>query len=166
MAHPSTPDHEVCPCGSLLSYTQCCGIYHRQLAYPPTPELLMRSRYTAFSLKLDSYLINTWHHTTRPKDPLDLDLDPNHWVSLEIIHAHQHQHQQPSEYGSVEFKAYSIRGGHLSCLHERSRFIFEGEQWSYLDGICEVSERKLSRNELCPCGSGRKVKRCCTSQNR
>ena len=163
MIHHPPPNNEVCPCGSRLSYIQCCGIYHHQQDDPPTPERLMRSRYTAFSLGLESYLINTWHHTTRPEGPLHLDHDLTRWIGLEIMHAHHDHTQQNPEFGRVEFKAYSIINQHLRCLHEHSRFICEGEKWRYLDGTCEISERKLSRNELCPCGSGRKVKRCCSS---
>lgn len=38
-----------CPCGSKISYSSCCGLYHSAKAIAPTPEALMRSRYTAYT---------------------------------------------------------------------------------------------------------------------
>lgn len=39
-----------CPCGSQIEYKSCCGVYHQGARVAPTPEALMRSRYTAYSL--------------------------------------------------------------------------------------------------------------------
>ena len=37
-----------CPCGSGRTLDQCCGPYLDGTAKAPTPEALMRSRYSAF----------------------------------------------------------------------------------------------------------------------
>ena len=45
----------ACPCGSGIIYAQCCGAWHAGMAngvHAPTPEALMRSRYSAYGLGL------------------------------------------------------------------------------------------------------------------
>jgi uncharacterized protein YchJ len=52
-----------CPCGSGLDLADCCGLWHKGLAggvCAPTPEALMRSRYSAYVLGLVDYLVATW----------------------------------------------------------------------------------------------------------
>ena len=56
-----------CPCGSLQSYERCCQRWHEGEAAPGA-EALMRSRYAAYVLKLDAYLLATWHPSTRPRE--------------------------------------------------------------------------------------------------
>ena len=51
-------------------------------------------------------------------------------------------------------------------LHEVSRFVREHSRWQYLDGRIIPADRpaarvKTGRNDPCPCGSGRKYKKCC-----
>ncbi len=47
----------------------------------------------------------------------------------------------------------------LSQLHERSRFIRQGQRWFYLDGT-QLPPMIPARNQACWCGSGQKYKRC------
>jgi SEC-C motif-containing protein len=89
----------------------------------------MRSRYSAYVLKLEDYLLATWHPETRPSE-LDLAADDSKWLGLEVKkHA-----QQDDTHATVEFVArYRIAGrGHR--LHEISRFVREDGRWFYLDG--------------------------------
>ncbi len=89
----------------------------------------MRSRYSAYVLKLGDYLLATWHPATRPSE-LDLAADGTKWLGLEI-----RKHVQPDDtHATVEFVArYRIAGrGHR--LHERSRFVREAGCWFYVDG--------------------------------
>jgi SEC-C motif domain protein len=37
-----------CPCGSLKNYTDCCEPFITGKSVAPTPEALMRSRYSAY----------------------------------------------------------------------------------------------------------------------
>ena len=48
-----------CPCGSLKSYERCCQKWHDGET-PGDAETLMRSRYTAYVLKLEDYLRATY----------------------------------------------------------------------------------------------------------
>jgi len=90
----------------------------------------MRSRYSAYALGLESYLLATWHPSTRPA-ALNLAEDAGtRWLGLEV---RQYQ-QQDGAHATVEFVArYRVAGrGHR--LHERSRFVREEGRWFYLDG--------------------------------
>jgi hypothetical protein len=54
-----------CPCSSGLAYTACCGRYH-QGAPAPNAEALMRSRYTAYVMGHEDYLLANWHPPPAP----------------------------------------------------------------------------------------------------
>lgn len=145
---------ESCPCCRSTSLKECCQPY-LQGAKVPTPEVLMRSRYTAFVLNQTGYLLDTWHTTTRPAQlPPDLDTQ---WASLVIVAA-----PPPSgTTGSVHFRAFFRDSVGWHVLEEVSRFCFEEGRWWYLDGEPRVERLKPRRNERCLCGSGRKLKVCC-----
>ena len=118
----------------------------------------MRSRYSAFVRGDIPYLLRTWHSRTRP---IALDLtDQPAWERLEIVRTAAGA--AGDREGLVEFKAYFRTGNQSSCLHEVSRFLREQEQWFYLDGQQKANtEPAPGRNAPCPCGSGKKFKRCC-----
>jgi len=120
---------DPCPCGSGAKYAACCAPLHAGTALAGGAEALMRSRYSAYVLKLDEYLLATWHSTTRPSE-LDLTADDSKWLGLEV----KHHAVQDDSHATVEFVArYRIAGrGHR--LHELSRFIREDGRWYYLDG--------------------------------
>ena len=128
-AHARPPS--VCPCGSGVTYSHCCGRWHGPAEHlqAPTPEALMRSRYSAYALGLGDYLLQTWHASTRPSQPLEFDA-AQHWVRLEIRQAPP----AAAERGEVEFVAVSKLGGRAHRLHERSRFVREAGRWFYRDG--------------------------------
>jgi SEC-C motif domain protein len=125
LMRPYTP----CPCESGQTYVQCCGPWHQGLAQgvsAPTPEALMRSRYSAYVLGLVDYLLATWHPSTGPGE---LELSPLKWLGLEVRHA-----QASGDAGVVEFVARCRDGGRPQRLHEISRFVREGGRWYYIDG--------------------------------
>lgn len=116
----------------------------------------MRSRYTAYVLGDEAYLLASWHPSTRPA-AVPMDERPA-WCGL-AIRATAAGGEGESE-GRVEFLAHYTAGGRRGTLHETSRFVREGGRWFYLDGAVHPEE-KPGRNAPCPCGSGRKFKRCC-----
>ncbi|MDR9440574.1 MAG: YchJ family protein [Halomonas sp.] len=142
-----------CPCGSGLTYHACCAPCHGGEP-APTPEALMRSRYSAFILGLTDYLLASWHPDTRPTS-LVPDASTR-WVRLEICDS-----GEEGDEGFVHFRATCREGRRWAVLEERSRFRREAGNWVYLDGHPGVTRLKLGRNDVCPCGSGRKVKECC-----
>ena len=122
---PSPAHEQRCPCGSGQGYPQCCGPLH---AGQPaaTAERLMRSRYSAFVLGLESYLLATWHPRTRPPA---LQLQATRWLGLEV-----RQHDAAGDTASVEFVARYKLAGKAHRLHEKSRFLRENDRWFYVDG--------------------------------
>ncbi|MCO1655593.1 YchJ family protein [Pseudonocardia humida] len=119
----------VCPCGSGERYGACCGPAHAGTP-APTAEALMRSRYSAFALGLGSYLLASWHPSTRPAD-LDLD-DAVTWRRLQIVDTVAGGADDAE--GEVEFRAAFRTPTGAGLLHERSRFVREDGRWRYLTG--------------------------------
>ncbi|WP_019915644.1 YchJ family protein [Methyloversatilis discipulorum] len=118
----------VCMCGSGRDADACCARFHAGEA-APTPEALMRSRYSAFVLDLRDYLLATWHPTTRP--PALPPPEPGlKWLGLEV----KRSALQDADHGTVEFVARSKLGGRAHRLHENSRFVREDGRWYYVDG--------------------------------
>lgn len=120
---------EPCPCGGGQRYTACCGPLHAGEQPAASAEALMRSRYSAYVLKLADYLLATWHPSTRPSE-LDLAADDSKWLGLDV----KRHEVQDDDRAMVEFVArYRIAGrGHR--LHELSRFVREEGRWFYVDG--------------------------------
>jgi len=129
------PAHGACPCDSGQPYADCCGPWHKGLLegiHAPTPEALMRSRYSAYVLGLIDYLLATWHPATAPGE---LELPPLTWLGLEVRHA-----QATGDAGVVEFVARCRDCSGAQRLHEISRFVREQGRWYYIDGEMQESD--------------------------
>lgn len=154
---------QTCPCGSGDSFAECCGLYLDGRQVPLTAEALMRSRYTAYTRRDDTYLLNTWHPDTCPTDPHPSRDDGNLWTGLDILRTEAGR--EGDKEGIVEFLAHCKTNGTATQLHETSRFTHDGERWFYVDGVGQQPVRreapKVGRNNPCPCGSGKKFKKCC-----
>jgi len=127
---------DPCPCGSGKAYAACCGPAHGGLP-AATAEALMRSRYSAYVLGLEDYLLATWDPATRP-EKLDLAGEPApKWLGLEV------KRHQPldDDHALVEFVARYRVGGRGQRLHETSRFRREGGRWYYIDGEFSAASR-------------------------
>lgn len=119
----------ACPCGSGRAYETCCGRFHAGAAAPDA-QSLMRSRYSAFVLGLEDYLLATWHPATRPA-ALELDASPRpQWRGLAVK---AHALQDPA-HATVEFIARYKLNGRAFRLHETSRFERVEGRWLYVDG--------------------------------
>ena len=91
----------------------------------------MRSRFTAFALGLDGYLLSSWHPSTRPAT-LELD-DGTAWRRLQIVDTVAGGPDDPT--GIVEFRAsYRDVDGAAGVLHERSTFSRVDGRWVYDSG--------------------------------
>ena len=127
-----------CPCGGP-SYATCCGPFIDGSALAPSAETLMRSRYTAYTLRNDAYLRATWHPSTRPAAAIASDDESLQWLGLDVKSALRLRKRKVNENGdmehdSVEFVARYKINGRAHRLHELSRFVREGGCWLYLDG--------------------------------
>jgi len=119
----------ACPCGSGRPYAACCGPVHG--GEPAvTAEALMRSRFSAFARGDASYLLASWHPSTRPAT---LELEPGlAWRRLQLVDTLAGGPDDAE--GVVEFRASYRRPDGAGLLHERSRFVRADGRWVYLDG--------------------------------
>ncbi|MBI0833187.1 hypothetical protein HCI04_34070, partial [Escherichia coli] len=76
------------------------------------------------------------------------------WLGLTVF---EHCWQDADNIGFVSFVARFTEGGKTGAIIERSRFLKENGQWYYIDG----TRPQFGRNDPCPCGSGKKFKKCC-----
>ncbi len=118
------------PAGHPEPYEKCCGRLHRGEAAATTPEELMRSRYSAFAVRDEPYLLRTWHPRTRPPR---VEFDPAlRWVGLDIEETTEGTAFHTT--GTVTFRAHYTDGGRPEVLHEHSRFERVDGAWVYVDG--------------------------------
>jgi len=111
------------------------------------PKELMISRYEAFVREDWEYVAKTSTCQTVAELRESSSVE---WLKLDVL----------ADYDNiVEFKAYYKEHDTIRVLHEKSSFILEDGVWKYLDG--ELYNSKVERNEICPCGSKKKFKKCC-----
>jgi SEC-C motif-containing protein len=158
----------TCPCNSGLDYAACCEPYISGARKAPTPAALMRSRYSAYALQIMPYLAATLH----PSQRHDYDeagaarwARESEWEDLEVVDVSDVP--EGATTGMVEFRATYRRKGEKVVHHERAEFRREGDTWYFYDGRMvgpgQVRREtpKIGRNDPCPCGSGKKYKKCC-----
>ncbi len=119
----------LCPCGSGRPLATCCGRYHAG-AVAENAEILMRSRYAAYVVRDENYLLTTWHPDTRPAS-LDLHQEPPmKWLGLAVK-----RHQDNGDGTAlVEFVARWKGAGRAQRMHETSQFLLQHGRWYYLTG--------------------------------
>jgi len=154
-----------CPCGSARPLDACCGPYLSGTTPAPTPEALMRSRYSAFATGNIDYL----EETLLPETRHDFDRQQiadwaanSEWTGLDVLEAVPPA--EGEEEGWVEFVAKFRMQGKDYVHRESSRFVRRDGRWWYADGILGPRPRvvtKVGRNDPCTCGSGKKFKKCC-----
>jgi SEC-C motif-containing protein len=156
----------VCPCGSGSDFDACCSPYIEGHA-APTAEALMRSRYSAYTLDNQAYLMKTLAPESREEEEQETEQvsDTNmKWLGLEIRSTSKGCVED--ETGIVEFVAKYKVGDKLGIHHERSNFQREDGCWVCIGGEINPKQEqrivnKVGRNVSCPCGSGKKFKKCC-----
>jgi len=145
-----------CPCGSAILHANCCAQYITKRAHAPSAETLMRSRYCAYTEHNGLYLLATWHQRTRPTTLNLLDDSHTEWLGLKVCGVEAGGTNDVA--GTVEFIAHYKCNETTEVIHETSRFVKEEGRWYYVDGTLS----KPTKNSPCPCGSGKKFKRCCS----
>ena len=128
----------LCPCHSQKPYENCCGPFHNGTTLAPSAELLMRSRYGAYPLRLYEYLLKTTH-PDNPLYPIDIPLwtkeikdftEKTLFVNLTI-----HDVQIEGERSLITFTADLREGGKEVGFTEQSLFEKVKGYWLYKDGI-------------------------------
>jgi SEC-C motif-containing protein len=157
-----------CPCGSGKDYDECCGVYHSNKSEAPTAEATMRARYSAFVKHEIDFVEKTHIPGTEDFDKSEAETwaKNSNWLGLEIVKTSQGAEADST--GVVEFKAqYTDNNDKLFVHHEVSNFKKQDGKWYYVDGSImgidpyQRSAPKVGRNDPCPCGSGKKFKKCC-----
>lgn len=156
-----------CPCGSGIEYSACCEPLIKGIKAASSAEALMRSRYVAYVKGEIDYIMESTH----PEHRHDLDKDEianwssnSTWLGLDIIETHQGVADDTE--GQVEFVATYEFDGTEQNHHELSSFSKVDGKWYFVDGKVRGGTLvrtgpKVGRNEPCPCGSGKKFKKCC-----
>lgn len=157
---------EKCPCGSGSAFEACCGPII-QGTPAPTAEALMRSRYTAYVLGDVDHIDRT--HAAEIRDTFDRSEAESlargvEWAGLEIRSVSGGG--TADDTGTVEFTSRYKKDGQVNVHHEKSAFRRDDGQWVYVDGEMNPkgaprTVEKIGRNAPCPCGSGKKYKKCC-----
>lgn len=147
---------------------QCCEPYIKGARPVPTAEALMRSRYTAYVLQDVEYL----KESLTPAQQEDFSAEEtrnwareSEWLGLEIRNTEEGG--EADKQGKVEFAAHFKSNGQKQTHFETALFQRIDGKWRY-SGMEEPEGKtvrrespKVGRNEPCPCGSGKKYKKCC-----
>ena len=164
-----TETDNPCPCGSGNTLVQCCGPILAGTVRAATAEALMRSRYTAYVLcdlaHLRRSLDTRWREVFDEEGARSWSENAT-WQGL-TIHSTKGGGETDQE-GEVEFTAAYHMDGEDQRMRERARFKRRNNVWYYQDGKVKsgqetvvLSGPKVGRNDPCPCGSGKKYKKCC-----
>ena len=159
---------ESCPCKSGKTFGDCCGPIIAGTAKAESAEALMRARYSSYVTGDVEFLKTS--ATAAVQAEFDVAASRSwsraaEWHGLEIIRTEGGR--TGDDRGVVEFRALYTANGEFCNHHEVSQFVREADGWKFADGdlVGETpivrEEPKVGRNDLCPCGSGKKYKKCC-----
>jgi SEC-C motif-containing protein len=128
----------------------------------------MRARYSAYATRQVGFLADSLH----PEYRSDLDLratrrlaERAEWLNLQVLGVRDGG--ADDSVGEVEFVATYKEQGIIKSHRERAQFRRRDGLWYYVDGELVKPQTKVhqgpkvGRNDPCPCGSGKKYKRCC-----
>ena len=160
-----TENNETCPCGSGASFAACCEPIIAGTRESETAEELMRARYSAFVTHAIDFIVASTHSRTR-KD-IDLDFirewsETSTWHGLEILETKQVNENK----AFVSFEAQFTQNGEDHRHREKSVFERENGVWKFVTGdemknpTVRYETPPPGRNDPCPCGSGKKYKKC------
>jgi len=157
-----------CPCGSGLAYEACCGPIVEGTQPAATAEALMRSRYSAYAKHFFAHLERSLSAAQRKDysaDDAKRWAENSEWLGLKILRTEKGGPDDTE--GIVEFSA-RFRSADKEHEHvETASFGREGGRWVYTGEVAAKGQTvrrespKVGRNDPCPCGSGKKYKKCC-----
>lgn len=123
----------LCPCGSGRAFDECCGPFLSGAAAAPTPEALMRSRYTAYAVGDDAYVLATWDEATRPAVLFEEGEARPTWILLRVTDAKPVA--EGADTGEVTFTATARTSQGAMRLSERSLFQRKDGRWLYVRAL-------------------------------
>lgn len=174
-----------CVCGSGKAFGSCCEPVLKGEVVASTAEQMMRARYTAYVRGELKFI----RDTLAPEKRKGFNLKEaeewskgSEWLGLEIMTTERGQANDKN--GVVEFTAKYRKDGEVIEHHEVSKFRKDPDgQWYFVDGDAHTHKEgeghhhhhhaprepmvregdKVGRNDPCPCGSGKKYKKCCAA---
>ena len=161
-------NEELCPCKSGKTFGECCGPIIAGTVKAANPEALMRARYSSYVTGDIEFLKTS--ATKAVQEEFDEEASKAwsraaEWHGLEIIKVEGGGPKDKT--GVVEFRALYTANNEFCNHHEVSNFVKGKDGWKFADGelVGEKpivrEEPKIGRNDPCPCGSGKKYKKCC-----
>jgi SEC-C motif-containing protein len=130
-----------CPCHSQKKYRECCAPFHLGAA-PENGLLLMRSRYSAYSLGLVKYIIETTHPQSRfyCTNKQEWEGEILEFCKATVFHDLLIlQHISTPTLETVTFRAILFEGGHDISFTEKSTFLRYNGRFTYFEG--EIIDR-------------------------
>jgi SEC-C motif domain protein len=160
-----TENNQTCPCGSGDNFADCCQPIINGTRESQKAEELMRARYSAFVMGAIDFIVASTHSRTRKE--IDLDFvrewsETSTWHGLEILEIKDVNENK----AFVSFEARFTQKGEDQTHREKSLFEREDGQWRFVTGdelknpTVRYETPKPGRNDPCPCGSGKKYKKC------
>lgn len=164
----------TCPCrikeSNQITYKDCCEPIILGKSKAKTAESLMRSRYTAYTLKNIDYIDKT--QTYGPDEKFDKEealswAQDSDWEGLTIHNVTKGLETDTN--GVVEFSCFFKHNKTAKDHVHKERAVFTKKDgvWFfdrgqiYGTGPIKRDAPKVGRNDLCPCGSNKKYKKCC-----
>lgn len=160
-------DHQECYCCSGKPLAECCEPVIKGEAKARTPEELMRARYSAHCMREYGFLVTSTHPEHREgvsQDEISQWASHVNWTGLEV---HTATPGTNDNEGEVSFTAHFTIKDVPQELREDAVFGRVDDEWFYVDGHVYGQDPyvretpRIGRNEPCPCGSGKKYKKCC-----
>ena len=158
--------NQPCPCSSGVAFADCCQPILNGQRESQTAEQLMRARYSAFASGAVEFVVATTHSSTRSAVNLrDITewSQSSTWHGLQIIETKDVDDHKTF----VSFEARFTQQGKDQNHRELSTFELEDGKWRFVTGeqlknpTVRYEAPRTGRNEPCPCGSGKKYKKCC-----
>lgn len=156
----------ICPCGSGITYSECCEQIISGTRSAETAEQLMRARYSAYVFAKMDFIFESTHPDHRQgydHDGTKEWAETAEWQGLEIIATKKGVGDD--SVGEVEFIAKFVEKNENRQHHEAGQFKRKDGQWYFTEGQMvrqkPITATKIGRNDPCTCGSGLKYKKCC-----
>jgi SEC-C motif-containing protein len=174
----------LCPCGTQKEFSACCEPVLLNPDLAETAEQLMRSRYTAYVNNNITYLKETTAPEKRAqfKEEDFKEWASVEWLGLKVLSAEAkvvefmakykadgqtYDHHEVSKFRQIGSRWYFVSGdSHVHAEGDHSHDHHHGHSHNHgghhhgHQAPTVRQEAKIDRNDPCPCGSGKKYKKC------
>ena len=135
-----------------------------RFGWPKSPKALLETRYKAFKKGDIDFILDSCHPDVRKKQKRE-DIEAwsrnAKWQGLDVESA-----KEEGDSGFVAFTCRYEQDGQDVVHKETAEFRRHEEKWYYYNSTFPSrtqrrEKAKIGRNDPCPCGSGKKYKKCC-----